>query len=84
MVSLSMVREKGIASITRQVSGVLQVVLLGRGSQGRRVSPLIRSLSGGTVSCPHGLRGLQVQNTLKSESREHGSGHAREEASSGG
>jgi len=45
---------------------VLQVVLLGCGPQGWRVSPLIGGLGGGTAACTDGLRGLQVQNTLKS------------------
>lgn len=69
-----MVQEKAsVYIITRQVSGVLQVVLLGCRPQDGRVPPLIRRLGGGAVSCPHGLRGfLQVQNTLKSESRERG------------
>lgn len=51
---------------------MLQVVLLGCGPQGWRVSPLIGGLGGGTAACTDGLRGLQVQNTLKSEAREHG------------
>ena len=65
-----MTRAKASISVTGQVSGVLQVVLLGRGPQGRGVSPLIRGLGGGAISCTDGLRGLQVQNTLKSEVRE--------------
>lgn len=67
---LSMMQARANISITRQVSGVLQVVLLGCGPQGRGISPLIGGLGGGTISCADGLRGLQVQNTLKSESRE--------------
>lgn len=67
-----MMKIKASISITRQVSRVLQVVLLGRGSQGWCVSPLIGGLGGGAVACTDGLRGLQVQNTLKSEARERG------------
>lgn len=51
---------------------MLQVVLLGCGPQGWCVSPLIGGLGRGAAACTDGLGGLQVQNALKSEAREHG------------
>lgn len=67
-------RARAGSVITRQVPRVLQVVLLGRRPQGGRVAPGIGRLGGGAVSGAHRLRGLQVQNALKSERGEEGSG----------
>ena len=70
----SVTRAQAGSVITREVPRVLQVVLLGRRPQGGRVAPGTGRPRGGAVSSAHGLRGLQVQDALKPEPGEEGSG----------